>query len=351
MGLLLLEPDVLWLRALGREARAAFRHGMSPKAAARVVGCLREAVPADAVAMVGRGRVLAFSGEGEDHHRPGDGIATELTRQALASGDPVLVEGAERIGCPRPDCTLTAALVVPLRVRGLVAGAVKLYRAGGGGFTSDDLAVGVLLGEVLAAQLEAVWLERLVEEERRVLRSEINPHFLFNTLTAAAGLCGEDPAAARRLLSEFAGFLRAGLRDAGELVPLRDELAFVEQYLAFERVRLGGRLRVESRIDPAVEGAQVPALSVEPLVENAVQHGVAGRPEGGRVEIAAFPRGAQVWVEVRDDGPGVPPGTPHGFGLRNVNRRLKSVFGPGSGLSLRPLPGGGTCARLRVPQL
>jgi hypothetical protein len=175
--------------------------------------------------------------------------------------------------------------------------------------------------------LEAQVLAR--EAELRALRAQVDPHFLFNSLNAVAALAGSDPAAARRTALLLAGFLRRSLRLAErEAVPLGEELEAARAYLAIERVRFGDRLAVEERIAPGLEALPVPPLILQPLVENAVRHGVARRLAGGAVVLEAARRPDGLLLAVTNErDPEAPPGGGEGIGLANVRRRLEAAYG------------------------
>lgn len=188
--------------------------------------------------------------------------------------------------------------------------------------------------------LEAQVLAR--EAELRALRAQIDPHFLFNSLNALAALAGGDPPAARRVALLLAGFLRRSLR-LGEraAVPLGEELEAARAYLAIEQVRFGERLRVEERIDPEVEALAVPPLILQPLVENAIKHGIAGRVDGGTVTLeAARDSGGLRLAVINDRDPEAPAGGGEGIGLANVRRRLDAAYGRRARLSAAPFDGG-----------
>ncbi len=166
------------------------------------------------------------------------------------------------------------------------------------------------------------------EAELRALRAQLNPHFLFNSLNSVNALIGTDPEGARRMCEGLGDFLRRTLQlGAREAVTLREELALVDRYLAIEQVRFGDRLRVDRAIDPEATGCLLPPLLLQPLVENAVKHGVAGRVEGGTVQLRAQYAAGQLVLTLEnpvDDDEQPRPGS--GMGLENVRRRL-AVFG------------------------
>jgi signal transduction histidine kinase len=184
------------------------------------------------------------------------------------------------------------------------------------------------------------------------LRAQLNPHFLFNALHTVSALISHDPAEADRAIERLGELLRYALAD-DELVPLASEWAFVLDYLAFEQLRLGERLRVVADLDARASERLIPPLLLQPIVENAVRHGVAARPEGGTIHLEARVEHDVLVMDVADDGPGDRghEGTRQGLGLTSVRRRLGVVFGAGADLSVDAhRPGGGCRVRLTIPE-
>ena len=196
-----------------------------------------------------------------------------------------------------------------------------------------------LEGQLAAAQLEA-------------LRMQLNPHFLFNTLHAVSTLMTRDVDAARTMISDLSGLLRLSLDRVGESeCPLDDELEFLGHYLDIERTRFADRLAVDIDVEAGARAALVPTLVLQPLVENAVKHGIAPRGEGGHVGVAAHRANGSLLLRVTDDGPGLPPGGPprDGVGLANTRDRLAKLYGPDATLDLKNRPEGGLVAEVRLP--
>ena len=165
------------------------------------------------------------------------------------------------------------------------------------------------------------------EAELRALRAQLNPHFLFNSLNSISALAGSEPEAARRMCQLLGDFLRASLSlGARESVAFGEELSLAERYLAIEQVRFGARLGFEKRIGPEAERCMVPPLLIQPLIENAVKHGVADRVEGGTVRIEAQVRDGALEIAVENPrDPDAPPRRGHGLGLENVRQRLSAL--------------------------
>jgi two-component system LytT family sensor kinase len=194
----------------------------------------------------------------------------------------------------------------------------------------------------------------LVNARLEALRMQLNPHFLFNTLNAVLALIHEDPAAADRMLVQLSHLLRRTL-DSGSAyeVPLREELQFLRMYLEIEQIRFQDRLQITFDIDPDTEDLLVPQLILQPLVENALRHGILPRDQPGQIHLRARQNGDRLELSVRDNGIGLPDpaetGTRKGVGLQNVRSRLNHLYGVTQFFQLREAPGGGAEAILSIP--
>lgn len=355
-----LDPESSAMQGAVHAATALLPHlrrGLSEESAPRAVPLVRTLTGAVAVALADHERVLGFDGAGADHHRPGQPLA-ELVPERR--GERVHVE--PRLACRVPDCPLRSAIVAPLVVRQRRVGTlVALYDRPGRLRLEESRTVAEAASLVAAmTELSAVEAqeERLARAELRALRAQISPHFIYNALAAVAAFIHSRPEEARELLIEFADFIRYAFTRQRSYVTLADELTYVEKYLRLEQARFGERLRVRVQMDPEVLQAVVPVLSLQPLVENAVRHGVERRPEGGQVAIVGRDLGADVELRVSDDGEGIDPervaaaleGHGPGIGLGNVHGRLQSSFGPGYGLSVEAPDGRGTTVVMTLPK-
>ncbi|PTL81578.1 sensor histidine kinase [Vitiosangium sp. GDMCC 1.1324] len=205
-------------------------------------------------------------------------------------------------------------------------------------------------GELAQAQLET----RLAHAQLDALRAQLHPHFLFNTLNALSVLVRkQDTAGSIRMLTGVSELLRMALHTTGrQHVPFHEDVDFLERYLDIEQTRFQDRLQVVRAIDPATLGALVPSLILQPLVENAIKHGVATRSGAGRVELRASREGARLVLEVLDDGPGLAPGWDRHdgrIGVANVRARLHQLYGDHHAFTLENRAGGGVRARLELP--
>ncbi|HLJ47212.1 MAG TPA: histidine kinase [Bryobacteraceae bacterium] len=205
-------------------------------------------------------------------------------------------------------------------------------------------------------QLRAVELERLLSESRlENLRAQLHPHFLFNALNAISAYIDCDARVAHRMLEKLGELLRMSLEHAdGQEVPLERELAFVERYLELQRARFEDRLEVTMNIDPGVRRARVPAFLLQPLVENAIRHGISARPDTGLVELSAWRENGHLRLRVRDDGPGISaawdPRKKAGVGIANTRERLRNLYGDhGQRLEIHSEPGHGVRVEISLP--
>lgn len=191
--------------------------------------------------------------------------------------------------------------------------------------------------------------------ELHLLRTQLNPHFVLNTLHALLGLVRREPAVAEGAIERLGELLRFGLsvtQRGVDRVTLREEWAFVTSYLGVEQVRLGDRLRFELELDPSAEDVPIPPFALQPLVENAVTHAIAPRASGGRLHVSARRSQGQLHLEVRDDGPGVTPAALRDSprtGLRLLRERLQALYAGQAQLSFDEAPGGGLLVRLELP--
>ena len=202
--------------------------------------------------------------------------------------------------------------------------------------------------ETFSLQLQA----RLSDAQLRALRAQLNPHFLFNTLNAATTLLHRDPDGADAMLTRLGELLRLTLRsDPDHETPLHEELSLLESYLAIMRIRFSDRVTVQCTVDPRVTEALVPSFILQPIVENAFEHGVARLQRPGTIDIDAKPIDDSLVLTVRDNGAGpTSPAEPgNGVGLANTRRRLAELYGASSSLELKSPPSGGTTVEVRMP--
>jgi two-component system LytT family sensor kinase len=356
------EVDRATYRALHTASLAApaLREGLTASSAERSLRHLRTLLGTPAAALTDAGGLLHWDGLGS-HHRD---QAARLVGPVLDQGRTRVVTRAD-LPCEDPGCSVRQLVVSPLVVAEtlvgtLVAGAPEA--TGGLVRATDEVAVWVS-GQLELAQLDSSRTE-LMEAEVRALRAQISPHFIYNSLGAIASFVRTDPDRARELLLEFADFTRYSFRRHGEYTTLAEELRSVERYLLLEQARFGDRLQVTLRVAPEVLPVAVPFLCIQPLVENAVRHGLEARGDKadgiGRLSIEARDVDQECVIEVEDDGVGEDPDRVRralagdteldSVGLGNVDARLRNAYGDDYGLVVETAPGAGTKVIVRVPK-
>lgn len=339
---------------------------LSEGAAQRIAEIIRDITGADGVAITDHERLIGAVGVGCDRHEPGLGVPHGPTAEAIAAGRVVVVDCPEQLRCEQPDCPcpLRSAVIAPLRLHGRVVGTVKLYNTGTALLPAYLPRLADGLSKLITLQLELAEADRrqelLAKARLEALQAQIRPHFLFNTLNAILTYSHTDAERARQLLVTLAQFFRKTLHPRGPFISLADELDYVQAYLALEQARHGERLRVRIRVEPGAFAQEIPALSVQPLVENAIQHGLDPVERGGTLVLTARRRGNHTFILVADNGAGMNPdrrrealNAPHtrgnGVGLSNVAERLRRVYDGGFGLRIRTSPGRGTAVLMRLP--
>ncbi|MDZ4179664.1 MAG: histidine kinase [Coriobacteriia bacterium] len=347
---------------VANESLAYLRQGLTEDSAQAVCRIALQHTEAAAVAITDSTRILGFAGLGEDHHAVGGPILTRATREAIEHNEHRILPNRDDIGCPERGCLLRAAIVVPLDMRGQACGTLKFYYTTPRLLNETQVTMAEGLAKLLSTQLELSELDRQTElayrMELKALQAQINPHFLFNTINTIAALIRTDPPRARELLRDFARFYRRTLETSEELVPLAVELEYVRTYLTFELARFGDRIEFAEEIEPDALEYRVPAFIVQPIVENAIQHGM-GAEKVLNLKISTSIEGEDLVLTVHDDGVGIPAsrlpyvlepgvGTGLGIALTNVHDRLKGYFGPGSGLEVHSVEGEGTTVHLTI---
>lgn len=325
--------------------------------APRAAPHLRELLATPALALTDGDEVTTWDGAGSSHS--GD-IHRHATRVLETGSTEVLDPGA--VECPRVECPIRHAVAAALTTEQHVVGALIAY-------TSTRPSAGLVraveeVARFVSGQLELAEFDRerakLAEAEIRALRAQISPHFIYNALGAIASYVRTDPEHARELLLEFADFTRYSFRRHGDFTTLADELRSIERYLMLEKARFGDRLAVTLRVAPEVLPVAVPFLCLQPLVENAVRHGLEGRAGPGQITITAEDAGHEALISIDDNGVGMDPDMAQDIlsgdtsndsvGIGNVDERLRAVFGDGYGLVIDTAVGAGTKVGMRVPK-
>lgn len=351
---------------IAHETLPVLRRGLNEETARKTAEIIQKISDVAAVAITDREKVLAYVGAGCERHQPGRLILTHATKQVIATGELKIVENKENLRCPVKDCDcpLEAAVIAPLKCQGKVVGCVKLYQTKQGKIPPHVIKLAVGIAQLLAVQMELAELDRqaqlVTSAELQALHAQINPHFLFNTLNTIIMFSRTNPETARRLLIRLAAFFRHALKKHQMFNTLEEELEYVNTYLVLEKARFRDKLKILRDIDPELLQYQVPVLTIQPLVENAIKHGITPKMGKGAVQISARRVDGELEIIIRDDGVGIPRdklplvltpgyGSGNGVGLSNVHERLKGMFGEDHGLKIVSEEGKGTTVTVRVP--
>ncbi|AJT40518.1 histidine kinase [Psychromicrobium lacuslunae] len=360
---------------LAARAGEQLRAGLQPGSAAKAAKQLRALLGCDALAISDTEQMLAWDGTPLALER-GFSESFALAQKTLQSGrsqvfrfpyrgsDAAVQALDERL----TKMGLRAAVVVPIRLDQRVIGTLSALSSSSSS-TKSAPSAGLVraaneVADWVAGQLQLAELSAsktlLMEAEVRALRAQISPHFIYNSLNAIASYVITDPERARELLVEFADFTRYSFRRHGDFTTVAEELRSIDRYLLLERARFGDRLQVSLQIGPEVLSTLIPFLSLQPLVENAVQHGIEAKAGVGHIKITAQDSGAYAQITIEDDGVGMDPaqlaavlaGQAEGdhIGLRNVDARLRQVYGEDHGLVVDTGPDAGTLITLRIPK-
>ena len=339
-----------------------FRKGYNEETANDTAKIIWEMTNIKAVAFTDTEKILAHVGIGEDHHLPGGNIITNLTRRALKTDRYIVANKRDEIGCDHSECTLKSAVIVPIRQEDKTIGLIKLYKEKANSITKVEIELALGLAQIFSTQIELSKIdyqrELLSRSELKALQAQINPHFLFNAINTIVSLTRTQPDDARRLLIQLGNYFRSNLQQEVEEVDLSKELEHINSYVEIEKARFGDKLEIIYNISEDVK-CKLPPLLLQPLVENAIKHGVLEKIEGGKVEIIGCKEGKGTKLIVRDNGVGIPKeildtlfnkdNTRDSIGLTNVNERLKNKYGEEYGLKIESQVDFGTTATIIIP--
>jgi len=341
------------------KAAPAMRSGLTEEAADQAAKHLVEMLKCVAIGITdASGHLLSWDGGANEHYADLTG-AIDL---AVRNGQRAHIHHTNLSCDHRGRCPMRTAVIVPLIPDGQVEGTLIVV----GGVNSKRLIRAAdEVAKFVCIQLELAKLDeskqQLAKAEVRMLRAQISPHFLYNALNSISSLIRTDPERARDLLQEFADFTRYSFRTSGQFTTLAEELRNIDRYLTIQSQRYADRLNVRIKIAPEVLSVVVPFLVLQPLVENAVQHGLASKPGGGTVTVIAKDNGNEALISVEDDGVGMDADrlfadlrdahkTGSHVGIGNINQRMRSVFGDEYALMAETAPGAGMKVILRVPK-
>jgi len=304
---------------------------------------IKDEIKADSVAITDTRNVLAYVGFGEEKYKIGEEIISDLTKSAIKSGEITISDHVFEHNIPQ----IQYFLIMPLKERDIVTGTLKIYYRKAYKMTYPLQTMAIGLSQIISTLMEVSRVEQIKEEankaELKALQTKINPHFLFNALNAIASTTRKNPERARELIINLSSFMRYNLELSDELIDIHKELQQVKDYVEIEKARFGIRLQVVYEIDNVT--LMIPSLLIQPLVENAINHGILKTKGSGIVTISVKSTGERVRISVKDTGTGIEEEIIRNLyhdnvplkkiGLYNVHQRVKLIYG--NGLVIRRL--------------
>ncbi len=327
--------------------------GLSMKTSKLLAKKIKECTDFDAISITNKTTVLAHVGAGEDHHLPGTPIITKATKETLSRGKGRMINKKSGIGCPKNNCPLTSAVIVPLKfVDGIVFGTIKFYRTKEYAISRTDLEFAKGLAQIVSIEAN---LSRALNDSKmvydvkyRALLSKFSPHFLFNALNAISYLIKSDREKAREMILELSDLLRYTIKEEKAMVSLKRELEFVEHYLKFMKYRYDDEFDYEISSD-APENLLVPFFLFHPIVENSVKHAKIPSKKL-KVSVKCTYKSETLTFIVKDNGKGFEvPKMREGVGTKLLKERLENLYGDTAKLSVHSNLYKGTNVRIEIP--
>ncbi|WP_404454831.1 histidine kinase [Virgibacillus necropolis] len=352
---------------IAEEALPFLKKDSSREMAAGIANLLYDRLKLAAVSVTNGQVVLAHKGLGDDHHREGDPITTSLSHQAIASNQMQVAYSHSEIQCTHHNCPLEAAIMIPIMNANDATGLIKFYFRKGQHIRPVELMLAQGLGQLISNQLNTIATEKLKthmrDAELRNLQAQINPHFLFNTLHLIAALFRKDPEKARHITVQLAHYMRFNIGlVSSSLVQMEKECQHVKAYIDIIQTRFSSRLQINFSEPEGISQVFIPPSTIQPLVENSVQHGLENVTNGGVVTVTIEKFDLSIKITVRDNGRGFPEDILNrvghesltenqngGAGLYNVNQRLISLLGESARLHIRNLPSSGSEIYFIIP--
>ncbi|MCD5325085.1 MULTISPECIES: sensor histidine kinase [Pontibacillus] len=352
---------------LAESTIAYMRRGLNETSAKRTCEIIFKEVDVSAISMTNHEVILAHVGLADDHHKSGEVIQTSATREVIHTGTRLIVKH-EDIHCTKANCPLGAAIIAPLKRKNEVVGTLKFYVRSEKEISNVILELIQGLSALLGQQLEIAEAEKAQELAReaevKALQAQVNPHFLFNSLNVIVSLIRTEPKRARAVLIALSKYFRQNLSaTTRKWITLEEEIHHVKAYLLVEETRFVDHLHVEYEVDEEALKERIAPLTLQPLVENCMKHGVKEQDGQTEIRVAVQKKSQGVLVSVTDNGPGIAPerlkslgkiqvesekGT--GLGLYNVNERLVHMHGEAACLHIESVLGEGTTISFLLPR-
>ncbi len=345
---------------IANETAVYIRQGLSSETVERVAEIILNSTDADAIAISDNKQIMAYAGLDSESNNIGEPLWDNAIQKSFSDDDLSIYNIKKQsgvTGSPKIWTGVSIALKIQKRTIGRLD---FLYRAPSK-ITESHITIARGLGNLLSTDFELSELDKqrslAYQAELKSLRAQINPHFLFNILNTIAALCRTEPQTARELLLKFSDFFRDSLERQSQFTTLEEELKYVDSYLTLEQARFGTKLKVKRYIDSKAKNVQIPSLVIQPLVENAVKHGMSA---SGKLNLALTAKldTEDLIISVKDDGIGMKesklPSSSNahkglGIGLSNVKDRLSTLYGSNNRLDIDSTLGYGTEVTLKIP--
>lgn len=346
---------------IARKTIQYFRKGFNEKTAYATAKIVLERTDLDAVAFTDKNGLLACIGRSLVPIKNENPFLSETCRRVLKQKKLIIARSTKEIGPFAEANNLNSAVLVPIMQDQEVLGILKLYREEPNSMQSVDIKMAEGLCDLFATQIELSKIEEqrnlLDQAELKALQAQINPHFLFNAINTIVSLVRTDPEKARTLLQYLSLFFRNNFQGEKEEVSIHREIDHIRSYLELEKARFGDKLNIDFSIPEDLE-CKIPPLLLQPIVENAIKHGIMVRRSGGNIKVSAKSDRRGVTITVKDNGVGIEKeklleilkdDNSENGALKNIRRRLNLKYGDAARLDITSKPGSGTAVVLRIP--
>lgn len=343
--------------------------GLNVKTAGKIARIIWLETNAAAVAVTNTQQFLAFAGAGQEQNQSGDRLPFFLSDWNGERDRQIVGLDRQTWSCQHGQRCLTSLVRAPLMLDGELRGALIVFKANGDLVTPSEMELVQGIADFLSLMLDKRQLDEqkimLSQAEYSMLKAQVNPHFLFNTLSTIRALVRTAPENARARIKDLSDFLRQSLERSEDMVSLAEELDLVRSYIRLERSRFGDRIQVSEMIEAELMDVRLPVFTLQPLMENAIKHGLASKDSGGNLQLRIYKNEQHLLIDVEDDGLGMSTErlgqilkfnghlsrstTGAGIGLNNIQKRIQTTFGPDFGLKISSQPGKGTLVQIRLP--
>lgn len=335
---------------------AILGRGFNMQTAGEVASVILQETGVGAVGITDREKVLAFVGDGSDHHQVGQNISSTQTMKAIRENRIVYADGGKKKWrCNLSTaCPLGSVLCVPLRLDNELIGTINLFEPKNKLFLVTNKTLGEGITKLLSDQiLYARYIEQktlVTSAELKLAQAQISPHFLFNALNTIIAITRKDADRARDLLLHLSNFFRKNLKNTGNLATLEEELNHVHSYLVIEKARFEDRLQLEMAVDDDLLTLMLPVFSLQPIVENAIKHGISNMLGQGVIRLTAVRQAGFLRISVEDNAGNFIERGKKGLGMSIVEKRIKNLCGESHGLEISCIPGERTVVVITLPE-